>query len=215
MGSSTVELTATARPRVGKGAARQTRREGKLPAVIYGNNKEPEAIALNANEVWKQYLKGGFTSTVFKIQIDGTDRMVVARDMQLHPVRDTPLHVDFMRISDDGRIRVKVPVRFINEASSPGMKRGGALNIVRHDIEVWCPYDKIPPAFTIDLATATIGTSIHVSELDIPDDVSPTIQDRDFTVATITGRMAKEEVLEDAPDADAEGGSEGDDEKKE
>ncbi|MEO1282088.1 MAG: 50S ribosomal protein L25/general stress protein Ctc [Pseudomonadota bacterium] len=209
MASSTVELTATARPRVGKGAARLTRREGKLPAVIYGNNKDPETIALDANEVWKQYLKGGFTSTVFKINIDANERMVVARDMQLHPVKDTPLHVDFLRIGDDGLIRVKVPVKFINEGSSPGLKRGGALNIVRHDIEVWCPYDQIPPSFVVDLDGVGIGTSIHVSTLDIPDGVKPTIQDRDFTIATITGRMAKEEVAEEAPAA------EGEEEKKE
>ncbi|MEL7049202.1 MAG: 50S ribosomal protein L25/general stress protein Ctc [Pseudomonadota bacterium] len=204
MASSTVELTAAARPRVGKGAARQTRREGKLPAVIYGDKKDPEAIALDANEIWKQYLKGGFTSTVFKINIDANERLVVARDIQLHPVKDTPLHVDFLRVGADGLIRVNVPVKFINEASSPGLKRGGALNVVRHAIEVWCPYDQIPPSFVIDLDGVGIGTSIHVSSLDIPEGVKPTIQDRDFTIATITGRMAKDDVAEEAPAAEAE-----------
>lgn len=199
MSQSTVELTATVRDRVGKGAARQTRREGKLPAVIYGDKKEPEAIALDANEVWKQYLKGGFTSKVFKVTVGKEDRLVVAREMQLHPVKDTPLHVDFLRVGADGLIRVKVPVKFINDALSPGLKRGGALNVVRYNIEVWCPYDKIPPAFVVDLDGVAIGTSIHISDIDVPDGVKPTIQDRDFTVATITGRVAKEEVVEEAP----------------
>ncbi len=137
MATETIELDAVARPRVGKGAARQVRREGKVPAVIYGDNQPPEAIALDYNEIWKQYLKGQFTSTVFKLNIDGEIRLVVPRDMQLDPVRDTPLHIDFLRIGKDGRIRVLVPVRFINEAQSPGLKRGGVLNVVRHEIEVW------------------------------------------------------------------------------
>lgn len=215
MASATVELSASMRGRVGKGAARQTRREGKVPAVIYGDHKQPESIALDANEVWKQYLKGGFTSTVFKIQIDGTERLVVAREMQLHPVKDTPMHVDFLRVASDGLIRVKVPVKFINEGQSPGMKRGGALNIVRHDVEVWCPYDKIPSAFIVDLAGVQIGTSIHISEIEIPADAKPTIQDRDFTIATLTGRIAKEEV-EETVEAEGEGeAAAAGDEKKE
>ncbi|MEM1371363.1 MAG: 50S ribosomal protein L25/general stress protein Ctc [Pseudomonadota bacterium] len=199
MSQSTVELTATVRDRVGKGAARQTRREGKLPAVIYGDKKEPDALSLAATEVWTQSLKGGFTSKVFKVTVGKEDRLVVAREMQLHPVKDTPLHVDFLRVGADGLIRVKVPVKFINDALSPGLKRGGALNVVRYNIEVWCPYDKIPPAFVVDLDGVAIGTSIHISDIDVPDGVKPTIQDRDFTVATITGRVAKEEVVEEAP----------------
>jgi large subunit ribosomal protein L25 len=202
MAQSTVELTATARPGVGKGAARQVRREGKVPAVIYGDKKPPEAIALDGNELWKQYLKGHFTSTVFSLKLDGDERLVIARDVQLHPVKDTPLHVDFLRIGKDGLIRVAVPVKFINDNLSPGLKRGGVLNIVRHDVEVWCPYDKIPPAFVIDLDGVTIGTSIHVSSITMPDGVSPTITDRDFTIATIAGRLKDQGAdSDDAADA--------------
>ncbi len=200
-----IELNATVRQRVGKGAARQSRREGKLPAIIYGNNEAPEAIDLDANEVWKQYLKGNFTSSVFKVNIGGEHRLVVARDMQLHPVKDTPLHVDFLRVGTDGRIRIHVPVKFINQGQSPGLKRGGALNIVRHDVEVWCPYDQIPEAFVIDLAGVQIGTSIHISGVAVPEGVEPTIKDRDFTIATITGRMKK---------GDSEGDGEGEGEEK-
>ncbi|CFX52331.1 50S ribosomal protein L25 [Candidatus Filomicrobium marinum] len=196
MATSTVELDALARPRVGKGAARQVRREGRVPAVIYGDNKPPEAIALDYNEIWKQYLKGHFTSTVFKLKIDGEERLVIPRDMQLDPVRDTPVHIDFLRIGKDGLIRVLIPVRFINEAQSPGLKRGGVLNIVRHDVEVWCPYDKIPAAFIIDLAGVPIGRSIHVSSINMPEGVVPTITDRDFTVATVVGR-GKQQAEED------------------
>jgi large subunit ribosomal protein L25 len=205
MATETVELDALARPRVGKGAARQVRREGRVPAVIYGDNQPPEAIALNYNEIWKQYLKGQFTSTVFKLNIDGEIRLVVPRDMQLDPVRDTPIHIDFLRIGKDGRIRVLVPIRFINDTQSPGLKRGGVLNVVRHEIEVWSPYDRIPAAFTIDLTGVDIGRAFHVSALDLPEGISPTIADRDFTIATLTGRgkLAEAEVDETAAAAAA------------
>ncbi len=204
MAQSSVELTATTRPGVGKGAARQVRREGKVPAVIYGDKQPPESISLDANELWKQYLKGHFTSTVFTLKIDGGDRLVIPRDVQLHPVKDTPLHVDFLRIGKDGLIRVAVPVKFINDNLSPGLKRGGVLNIVRHDVEVWCPYDKIPQAFVIDLNGVMIGTSIHSSAITMPEGVTPTITDRDFTIATIAGRLKDTSAdAEDAADAEA------------
>ena len=188
-----VTLEATARPRAGKGAARQVRREGKVPAVIYGDNQDPITIALNYNELWKQFLKGHFTSTVIELNLDGQMHRVIPRDLQVDPVKDEPLHVDFLHIGKDGIIRVAVPVRFTNEASSPGLKRGGVLNIVRHDIEVFAPYDKIPDAFEISLEGLQIGKSIHVSSIIMPEGVSPVIQNRDFTVATIAGRVKQEE----------------------
>lgn len=187
--SGLIPLKAQARPRAGKGAARQTRREGSVPAVIYGDNKSPETIALDYNELWKQVLKGHFTSTAFEIDVDGTKHIVLARDVQLDPVRDTPLHVDFQRVGKDGIIRVSIPVRFANEAASPGLKRGGVLNIVRHDFEVYCPYDKIPSHFEIDLTGLEIGRSIHVSAVAMPDGISPVIKGRDFTIATIAGAL--------------------------
>lgn len=188
MASETFELEAASRERVGKGAARHVRREGRVPAVIYGDKKEPVTVSLDYKEVWKMYLKGQFMAKVFKLKVDGVDHLVVSRDIQLDPVKDTPLHIDFLRIGSDGLIRVEIPVKFLNEQSCPGMKRGGVLNIVRHEIEVWCPYDKIPNAFEIDLAQVQIGQSIHVSALTMPEGAKPTIQDRDFTIATIAGR---------------------------
>ena len=142
-----IEMKATARPRAGKGAARAVRREGRIPAVIYGDKKDPETISLDENELWKIVTKGKFLSSVFSVDIDGRKLRVLPRDVQVDPVKDRPVHVDFQRVAADGMIRVRVPVKFINELLSPGLKRGGVLNIVRHDVEVICPADAIPAAF--------------------------------------------------------------------
>ena len=189
------ELKATARPRAGKGAARQARREGKVPGVIYGDGKPPEMIVLDYNDLWKQAQKGHFTSTVFEVEVDGKKNRVLPRELQVDPVKDLPIHVDFMRIGKDGRIRVEVAVRFINEGLSPGLKRGGVLNIVRHDIEVTCPYDKIPPYFEVDLAGLDIGRSVHISAVKLPAGVETVIKGRDFTIATIAGAKKEEEEV--------------------
>lgn len=191
--SELITLKATARPRAGKGAARQARREGNVPAVIYGDQKTPETINLEYHELWKQVLKGRFTSTAIELDVEGKKHIVLARDVQVDPVRDTPLHVDFQRVGKDGIIRVSIPVRFIHEALSPGLKRGGVLNIVRHEVEIFCPYDKIPPFFEVSLDGLEIGRSIHVSALKLPEEVKPVIQNRDFTIATIAGALKGEE----------------------
>jgi large subunit ribosomal protein L25 len=206
MAQEIIEIKATARPRAGKGAARQARREGNIPAVIYGEGKPAEAIALNHNELWKQILKGHFTSSVFDIAVDDKKIRVIPRDVQVDPVKDTPLHVDFLRIGKDGVIRVSVPVRFVNHGQSPGLKRGGILNIVRHDIEVFCPYDRIPESFDIDLNGVEIGHSFHISAVAMPDGVKPAIQNRDFTLATIAGAKKEEE---ETPAAGAAASAEG------
>ncbi|MEQ1653632.1 MAG: 50S ribosomal protein L25/general stress protein Ctc [Hyphomicrobium sp.] len=187
--SELIPLKATARPRAGKGAARQARRDGNVPAVIYGDSKTPETINLEYNALWKQVLKGHFTSTAFELDVEGKKHIVLARDVQVCPVRDTPLHVDFQRVGKDGIIRVSVPVKFVNELASPGLKRGGVLNIVRHDIEVFSPYDKIPAFFEIDLTGLEIGKSIHMSFVKKPDYITPVIKNRDFTIATIAGAL--------------------------
>ncbi|MBK9079709.1 MAG: 50S ribosomal protein L25/general stress protein Ctc [Hyphomicrobium sp.] len=204
--SELVPLKATARPRAGKGAARQARRDGNVPAVIYGDNQTPETINLEYNELWKQVLKGHFTSTAIELDVEGKKHIVLARDVQVCPVRDTPLHVDFQRVGKDGIIRVAVPVKFINETASPGLKRGGVLNIVRHDVEVFSPYDKIPAFFEIDLTGLEIGKSIHMSFVQRPDYITPVIKNRDFTIATIAGALkgdSTEETTAAAGDAAA------------
>ncbi len=208
MAAEIISLTATARPRAGKGAARQARRDGNIPAVIYGDKQPPEIIALDFNTVRKQILQGHFTSKVFDIDVAGKGKIrVIPRDVQVDPVKDQPLHVDFLRIGKDGIIRVFVPVRVVNEGLSPGLKRGGVLNIVRHEIEVYCPYDRIPEFFELDLTGIEIGRSIHISAITLPEGVKPVISNRDFTVATIAGSRKEEEaaVAADAaaPAADA------------
>ncbi|HEX5600184.1 MAG TPA: 50S ribosomal protein L25/general stress protein Ctc [Hyphomicrobiaceae bacterium] len=190
-----VEIPATARPRAGKGAARAVRRQGKVPAVIYGEKKEPETIALDANELWKVVQRGRFLSTVLDINVDGQKRRVLPREIQLDPVKDLPIHVDFQRVGASDYVRVVVPVRFINEGASPGLKRGGVLNVVRHEIEVTCPPDRIPEAITVDLTGLEIGRSIHISSVPLGEGVQPTIK-RDFTVATIAGKKVEESAGE-------------------
>lgn len=201
-----VEIPATARPRAGKGAARAVRRDGRIPAVIYGEKKEPETIAVDGNELWKVVQKGRFLSTVFDINVDGRKHRVLPREVQLDPVKDLPLHVDFQRVGASDYVRVVVPVRFVNEGASPGLKRGGVLNVVRHEVEVTCPPDRIPDAFIIDLTGLEIGRSIHISAIPLGEGVQPTITDRDFTVATIVGKRTDEAAAEAA-------GSEGEGEK--
>lgn len=201
--SEIIEIKATARPRAGKGAARQARREGNVPAVIYGDSKPAEIIAINGNDLWKQFIKGHFTASVFDIAVGEDKIRVIPRDVQVDPVKDHPIHVDFLRIGKDGVIRVSVPVRFINHALSPGLKRGGVLNIVRHEIEIFCPYDRIPTAFEIDLDGLEIGRSIHISSVIMPEGVRPVIANRDFTVATIAGAKKEDEEAAAAGGAEA------------
>lgn len=187
------EIKATARPRAGKGAARQVRREGKVPGVIYGDKQAAVTVALDSNELSKIIGKGKFLSTLFELNVDGQKSRVIPRDVQLDPVKDFAIHVDFQRVGPGGKIRVAVPCRFVNEGASPGLKRGGVLNIVRHDVEVICSADAIPAFFEFDLTGIEIGRSIHISATKMPEGVSPVIRNRDFTVATIAGAKAQEE----------------------
>jgi large subunit ribosomal protein L25 len=183
-----------------------------VPGVIYGENREPETIALDQNELWKLLQRGRFLATVFDVNVDGKKDRVLARDIQLDPIKDRPIHVDFLRVAPTSRVRVNVPVRFINEALSPGLKRGGVLNIVRREIEVTCPASSIPETFEVSLEGLEIGRSVHISAVKLPDNVRPTILNRDFTVATIAGAASmkpEEEELAAAAAAAAEGAVEG------
>ncbi|MEK1872729.1 MAG: 50S ribosomal protein L25/general stress protein Ctc [Rhizobium altiplani] len=185
MSHESYELKAEARERVGKGSARELRRNGLIPAVIYGDKQAPISIALNTNEVTKRIHAGGFMTTIATIEVDGKKYKVLPKDYQLDPVRDFTMHVDFLRVSGNTQVTVEIPVHFINEEKSHGLKAGGVLNIVRHEIEVHCPADAIPEFFNVDLNGKKIGDSIHISDLTLPKGVTPTISDRDFTIATV------------------------------
>ena len=184
MSHASYELKAEARERVGKGSSRELRRNGMIPSVIYGDKQAPISISLNTNEVTKRIHAGGFMTTVATIEVNGEKLSVLPKDYQLDPVRDFVLHVDFLRVSADSQVTVAVPVHFINEEKS-GIKIGGVLNIVRHDVEVHCPANNIPESITVDLSGHKIGSSIHISHVELPKGVTPVITDRDFTIATI------------------------------
>jgi large subunit ribosomal protein L25 len=204
MSHEAYELKAEAREQVGKGSARAVRRNGKVPAVIYGDKQPPLAIALSYKDVYYKIHGGGFLTTVATIDVDGKKIQVLPKDYQLDPVKDFPLHVDFLRVGKNTEVNVNVPVHFINEEKSPGIKRGGVLNIVRHEVEFHCPANAIPDSITVDLAGTEIGESIHISAVTLPAGVRPVISDRDFTIATIAGSSAmKSEETEAAAEAAA------------
>jgi len=205
MSHASYELKAEAREQVGKGSARAVRRNGKVPAVIYGEKQPPLAIALSYKDVYYKIHGGGFLTTVATIDVDGKKIQVLPKDFQLDPVKDFPIHVDFLRIGKDTEVNVNVPVHFINEEKSPGIKRGGTLNIVRHEVEFHCPANAIPEFITVDLDGTEIGDSIHISAVKLPAGVKPVISDRDFTIATIAGTAAaKSEEDAAAPAAEGE-----------
>lgn len=192
--AETKALTATVRSGIGKGAARSVRREGRIPAVIYGGGDPAEAISLDYREVNKLIYAGHFLTTIFDIDIAGAKHRVIPRDYQLDPVKDQPLHVDFLRLKPGSTLRVNVPVHFINQDICPGLKKGGSLNIVRHTVEMRVPADAIPDAITADLAEFDIAESVHISAVPLPPGCKPTITDRDFTIATIVPPLAAAET---------------------
>jgi len=201
-------ISAMTRDRAGKGAARAVRREGRVPAVIYGDKKNPASISLEPRELRKHLNTGHFFSTVYSVDIDGAgSERVLPRDVQFHPVNGRALHVDFLRVTKATRTNVNVQCVFINEDMSPGIKRGGLLNIVRHEVEVVCGVDDIPDEFVFDLTGLDIGDSLHISAITMPEGVAPTITDRDFTVATIAAALLKEEEeeVEGAEEEELEG----------
>ena len=181
----TASLAATTRARAGTGPARATRRAGSVPGVLYGKDVEPVLLSLDRKELERALARPGFFIHMLDLTLDGKPMRVLPRDIQYHPVTDAPIHADFVRYAADRHIHIAVPVQFVNQDASPGIKRGGVLNIVRHEIEVTCRPDAIPDHFTVDLAGSEIGLSIHASVLTLPEDVKFVITDRDFTIATI------------------------------
>lgn len=184
--STSVTLKAESRTGTGKGPARQLRRAGKVPAIIYGGGATPEMIAIDFKEVKHQLdVNARFFSTIFELDVGGSKARVLAREAQLHPVTDVPLHVDFIRAEKGAKVEVPVAVHFTNEDKSTGLRNGGVLNIVRHEVELICPADAIPEHLVVDLQGYDIGDSIHISAVTLPSGVELAIHDRDFTVASI------------------------------
>ena len=202
-----ISLAAEPRERAGKGAARATRRAGRIPAVIYGNKETPSMVSIHPIDLMHQIRGGGFFSKVYEIEADGKKHRVLPRDIQLHPVTDQPIHVDFMRFSKTTRLVVEVPVIFVGEEECPGLRQGGVLNIVRHAIEMRASPDSIPESVEIDLSGYNVGDSVHISSATLPGDVELTITDRDFTVATIAAPSVNIEIdetgAEEGVDAEA------------
>jgi len=205
--SEQLVLSAETRERAGKGASRHLRREGRVPAVIYGNNEDPMAIHVEEKLLVKMLHTGHFMNSVVMIEAGGAPVRTLPKDVQFHAVTDRPLHVDFLRISEHAKVTVAVPIRFINDELSKGIKRGGVLNAVRHELELVCDAAEIPEDVVVDLAGTDIGDSIHISAVTLPNDTTSAITDRDFTIATIVAPSGvKSEAAEAA--AAAEGAEE-------
>lgn len=188
--SDTLTLSAEARTRAGKGASRHLRREGRVPAVIYGAGQEAQAIHVEERLLNRQLGTGHFMNSVVMLEVGGQAIRTLPKDVQLHPVSDRPLHVDFLRIGEHAQIHVNVPVRFIDEEGSPGIKRGGVLNIITHEIELICDAAEIPDEIVIALTGRDVGESIHISAVELPRGAKAAIEDRDFTIATIVAPSA-------------------------
>jgi large subunit ribosomal protein L25 len=196
--SDVLTLAAEARDRAGKGASRAVRREGRVPCVIYGNKEAALPIHVEAKRLVKLLSSGHFMNSVIELELDGKVHRTLPRDVQFHPVSDRPIHVDFLRVSADSLITVNVPVRFENEDASPGLKRGGVLNVVRHEVEIRCPADAIPDDIVVDVSGFDVGDSIHISIVKLGANVT-TVIDRDFTIATIvapSGMKSQEDAGE-------------------
>jgi len=183
--SEETNIAVQPREQAGGGAARALRRGGRVPGIIYGNKIEPILISVDPADLVVEMKQPGFFARIFEVKVEAETHRVLARDVHFDPVNDHPIHVDFMRFSADTKLKIDVEVVFVNEELSPGIKRGGVLNVVRHSIEMTCLAEKIPRFITVDMAGLEIGDGVHISEVDVPEGAVPTITDRDFTIATI------------------------------
>lgn len=213
---SDICLDVEVRENTGTGNARAARRDGLVPGVLYGGGEDPVAVAVKHNEVLKAINSGQFLSNMIELSHEGKKQKVITKDVQFHPVSDMPVHVDFFRVKEDTIIEVEVSVIFKGEDTSPGIKRGGILNVVRYTIEVKCPAGSIPDSIEVDVSEMEIGDSLHISEVALPEGVTPAIDDRDFTIATIVSSRASKQADEGADgegegEAAAEDGGEGGD----
>ena len=198
--SEQLTLPAEARERAGKGASRALRREGRVPAVIYGEKKEPVSVHVEEKLLARMLSTGHFMNSVIMVEVGGKPNRTLPKDVQFHPVTSRPIHVDFVRIGEHAQVHVNVPVRFVDEDDAPGLKRGGVLNVVRHELEMVCDAAKIPNEIVISLAGLEIGDAVHISSVSLPEGSKSAIDDRDFTVATVVAPSAmKAEEEEAAP----------------
>ena len=205
--ASTIELDATVRPGVGKGAARQARREGQVPGVVYGGNEDPVSINIHQPALLKLLKSGGFMSTLINLSVDGNAQSVICRAVQRDVVRDLPIHADFLRLSPNSRINLSIPVTFVNEEECPGLRKGGVLTVVRNDVELRVPASNIPDAIEVDLTGLEVNDVVRISDVTLPEGVRPTITDRDFMIANISAPSAltaAEEEEDEAGDDTAE-----------
>ena len=201
--SEQLTLSAETRDRAGKGASRAMRREGRVPAVIYGEKQEPLTIHVEEKALAKILSTGHFMNSVVMVEVGGEANRTLPKDVQFHPVTDRPMHVDFLRIGEHSQVHVNVPVRFVNEDEAPGIRRGGVLNAVRHDLELVCDASQIPDDIVIDLTGYDIGDSIHISQVTLPEGTQSAVTDRDFTIATIVApSVMKQEDEAAAPAGD-------------
>jgi len=193
-----VVLDVNVRENTGTGNAREARRNGMVPGVLYGGDEAPVAISIKHNEVLKAINSGNFIGNMVELVHDGKGQKALTKDIQFHPVTDVPVHLDFYRVTAKSIIEVEVSVNFVGEEECPGMKQGGALNVVRYAIEVKCPAGEIPDNIEVDISEMEIGDSIHISSVKLPKNVKPSITDRDFTIATMQeSRAAVEETDEE------------------
>ncbi|NNE57592.1 MAG: 50S ribosomal protein L25/general stress protein Ctc [Hellea sp.] len=199
-------LDVVVRENTGTGSAREARRNGNVPAVIYGGGKDSVAVSLRHNEVLKALNAGQLIASMIEISHEGNKQKVITKDVQFHPVTDAPVHIDLYRVDEKSIIDVEVGVTFIGDEVSPGIKTGGTLNVVRYTIEVSCPAVSIPDTITVDISEMDVGDSIHISEITLPEGVTPTITDRDFTIATIVASRA---AIEEEEEGEGEEGLEG------
>ncbi|MGI9420794.1 MAG: 50S ribosomal protein L25/general stress protein Ctc [Geminicoccaceae bacterium] len=207
--SDMTTLVADDRSAVGKGPTRSLRNAGRVPGVVYGEKKEQLMFSLEARALRRELQNPRFYSTLCQLEIGGKTVRVLPRDVQLHPVTDDPLHADFVYVSRGATVTVEVPVLFLNEEECPGIKRGGVLNVVRREVELVCPADSIPEKIELDLAESDIGDSLHYSHAVVPDNVEPTITDRDFTIATIAAPSGGADDEDEAEDGEGVEGEEG------
>jgi large subunit ribosomal protein L25 len=198
--AATKQLAAVARSGIGKGAARSVRREGRVPGVIYGGGEAAAPISVDYKQVNQLINAGHFLTTIFELDVDGRKERVLPRDYQLDVVTDRPLHVDFLRLKAGSRVRIQTPVHVVNQDKSPGIKRGGALNLVLHAIDLWAPAEAIPDSITIDLAGLDIHDSVHISAINLPEGCKPVDTRTDFTIATVVPPTV---YVEEAPTAAA------------